>query len=63
MGKRYSQHSDMCGCERCSLQYESDNPRPVYDVVDDPDVLDCGCDAYYGCTCWDEDDYDDYNLE
>lgn len=53
MGKRYVQHSDMCGCERCAKQWECENPRPVFDEIDDPDVLDCGCDAWRGCTCWD----------
>ena len=56
MGKVYVPHSDMCGCERCARQYEREHPQPVYDVVDDPDVLDCGCSAWRGCTCWDYDD-------
>ena len=58
MGKRYVQHSDMCGCERCALQWERENPQPVFDAVEDPDVLDCGCDAWRGCDCaqWDFDD-------
>jgi hypothetical protein len=47
MGK----HSDMCGCERCALQWGGENPGPVYDCVEDPDVLDCGCDAWRGCDC------------
>lgn len=53
MGKRYIQHSDMCGCERCALEWETENPRPVFDVVDDPDILDCGCSRDRGCTCYD----------
>ena len=51
MGKRYVQHADMCGCERCARQYECDNPRPVYDEIEDPNVLDCGCNAWRGCNC------------
>lgn len=61
MGKRYVQHSDLCGCERCAIQADRDYPQPVFDVVEDPDVLDCGCDAWRGCDCayWDDpgDDY------
>lgn len=38
MGKRYVEHSDMCGCERCALEWErEDGPRKVFDVVEDPD--------------------------
>lgn len=55
MGKRYEQHSDLCGCDRCALQWESENPRPVYDVIEDPEFLDCGC---HGSRC-DCPDYDD----
>lgn len=51
MGIEYIRHSDMCGCERCAAQWDSENPMPVYDKVDNPDILDCGCDAYYGCEC------------
>jgi hypothetical protein len=61
MGKRYVQHSDLCGCERCARQWERENPQPVFDEVEDPNVLDCGCDALRGCDCgyWDDpgDDY------
>ena len=55
MGKRYEQHSDMCGCERCARQAESESPRPIFDVVDDPDVRDCGCPYWRSCDCdfWD----------
>ena len=59
MGKTYVQHSDMCGCERCAAQWDRDHPRPVFDVVDDPDILDCGCPAWSGCDCWEGPDYDD----
>lgn len=58
MGKRYEQHSDMCGCERCARQADSDSPRPVWDVIEDPDYLDCGCRVGY-CDCDDYPDYDD----
>lgn len=54
MGKRYVQHSDMCGCERCAREWDHENPHPVFDVVDDPDILDCGCEPGY-CRCWDDD--------
>lgn len=56
MGKRYVQHSDMCGCERCAAQADREYPRPVYDVVEDPEILDCGCSVWRGCDCarWEE---------
>ena len=53
MGKRYIQHSDLCGCERCAIQADRENPQPVFDAVDDPSVMDCGCDVNRGCDCWD----------
>lgn len=58
MGKVYVQHSDMCGCERCAHAADFELTTPVFDVVEDPDVLDCGCDAWRGCSCaeWDYDD-------
>ena len=59
MGKRYVAHSDMCGCDRCAAQYETDSPRQVFDVIDDPDVMDCGCDSYRGCACYQYNDVDD----
>lgn len=52
MGKRYEQHSDLCGCSRCALEAESDNPRPVFDIVED-DTIDDELDGDY------DDDYDD----
>ncbi|MNX74905.1 hypothetical protein D3C86_1063600 [compost metagenome] len=58
MGVRYVQHSDLCGCNRCAKQWEAENPRPVFDAVEDPNVLDCGCDADR-CYCPDYDDFDD----
>jgi len=60
MGKRYVRHSDLCGCERCAIQWDSEYPQPVFDLADDPDILDCGCDAYRGCDCaeWDYDNYE-----
>lgn len=58
MGKKYVQHSDLCGCERCARQWDTENPRPVFDAVEDPDILDCGCELGY-CTCWDDDGYYD----
>lgn len=51
MGKRYISHSDMCGCSRCAIQAEREYPQIVYDEIEDENVLDCGCDAYRGCTC------------
>lgn len=59
MGKRYIEHSDMCGCERCAVQWERENPGKVFDEVEDPDILDCGCDAWRGCDCYDYDPSDD----
>lgn len=59
MGKRYIQHSDLCGCERCAIEAERDNPQPVFDEIEDPDILNCGCDAYDGCRC----EYDGYDDE
>lgn len=49
-------HSDMCGCERCARAYECDVPYTVYDHVEDPDILECGCSAWRGCDCQDYDD-------
>jgi hypothetical protein len=62
MGKRYVQHSDLCGCERCAREWDRENPRPVFDEVEDPSICDgCGADRHY-CRCWEypPDDYDDY---
>lgn len=56
MGIRYEQHSDMCGCSRCAAQADRENPQPVYDKVNDPEIMDCGCPYYRGCDCayWDD---------
>lgn len=51
MGKRWVRHPDRCGCERCAVAWESENPQPVFDEVEGPDIMDCGCDRYYGCDC------------
>lgn len=51
MGKRYVQHSYLCGCVRCAAEWDRENPGPVYDVVEDPTILDCGCPAWRGCDC------------
>lgn len=51
MGKRFIQHSDMCGCERCAIQAEMDEPRPVFDEIEDPEIMDCGCSVWQGCNC------------
>lgn len=59
MGKRYKQHSDLCGCERCAVQAERENPQPVYDEIEDPEVMDCGCSVWSGCRCYDYPDYGD----
>ena len=53
MGKRYVPHSDMCGCSRCAAQSELENPQQVFDAIDDPDILDCGCSKFNGCSCED----------
>lgn len=58
MGIRYIEHSDMCGCERCALQWERETPGKVFDKVEDPSVLNCGCDAGH-CNCWDDYGWDD----
>ena len=52
MGIRYEQHSDLCGCDRCARQWETEHPQPVWDKVDDPDYLYCGCHASR-CDCFD----------
>jgi hypothetical protein len=65
MGKVYVQHSDLCGCERCAAQWDREYPQPVFDLVDDPDTLDCGCPAWRGCDCYDpslDDDGDPASL-
>ena len=54
MGKRFVQHSDMCGCERCAVQWDREFPQPVFDAVEDPNILECGCEVGY-CRCWDDD--------
>ena len=59
MGKIAVPHSDLCGCERCAAQWDREHPGQVYDMVEDPDTLDCGCSAISGCSCWDDDPYDD----
>lgn len=51
MGKRYIPHSDMCGCTRCAIQGDSEIPQQVFDVVEDPNTLSCGCDKDRGCNC------------
>lgn len=59
MGKKFVQHEDMCGCERCAAAWDSENPRPVFDMVEDPNTLDCGCSAWSGCNCYDYEDNGD----
>lgn len=51
MGTRYVQHSDMCGCERCAIQADREHPALVFDMIEDPEVLDCGCSVYSSCDC------------
>lgn len=68
MGKRYIQHSDTCGCERCARVMDLDDSgngrAQVWDCVEDPDILDCGCDAWRGCDCYNYDDCgDDYDED
>ena len=58
MGIHWEQHSDLCGCERCAIQWQTEHPQPVWDKVDDPDYLDCGCYADR-CDCYDYDEGDD----
>lgn len=58
MGIRYEQHSDMCGCDRCAKQWETEHPSPVYDRIEDPNVRDCGCHMDDRCDCYDY-DYDE----
>jgi hypothetical protein len=61
MGKRYIPHSDMCGCERCAAEWDTESPRQVFDVVEDPDVCDY-CGGEDG-RCYCADDPDDYEEE
>jgi hypothetical protein len=64
MGKRYEQHSDMCGCERCARKADNGDNSPTFDVIDDPDYLDCGCPrGYCDCGDWDDDDWDDDDYD
>lgn len=61
MGKRYVQHSDLCGCERCAIQADREHPSPVFDEIEDPNVCN-GCGGEGGrCYCWDDpgDDFED----
>lgn len=30
---KYIPHSDMCGCNRCARQWETENPQQVFDEV------------------------------
>lgn len=60
MGKRYIEHSDMCGCERCAVEWERENPSRVWDEISDPDYFDCGCAKWRGCDCAAYDYADDY---
>lgn len=64
MGKRYISHDSMCGCERCARSADSELPGPVFEIVFDPDYLDCGCHASR-CDCddWDDHLYDDSGYE
>ena len=41
--------------ERCARQWDTENPGPIFDEVEDASVLDCGCDAWRGCDCYDYD--------
>lgn len=52
MGKSYIQHSDLCGCERCARSADGSG-APVFDVVDDPDIRECGCSVFVSCDCED----------
>lgn len=55
IGKRYIEHSDMCGCERCARQWDRENPGRVFDVIEDPNVCSyCGDEGGGFCRCWDE---------
>lgn len=42
MGKRYEQHSDLCGCSRCAAKADRDDHSPTFDIIDDPSYCDCG---------------------
>lgn len=61
MGKRYEQHDSMCGCERCAREWELENPRPVFDAIEDPSYCDDCNEPREHCRCWDDpgDDYDE----
>lgn len=59
MGKKFIEHSGMCGCERCAVQWDREHPSPVFDIVDDPDTLDCGCSAWGDCRCYEFEDDED----
>ena len=54
MGRQWIPHSDLCGCEQCAAQADSENPRQVFDVVPSDDHYLCGCSIADGCECdWD----------
>ena len=59
MGKRYKQHSDMCGCSRCAAKADRGDFSPTFDVIDDPNMCDCG--AFERCdgSCMDDGPYRD----
>ncbi len=56
MGVEYIPHSDMCGCERCAAQADSEYPAQVFDRRENPEIMDCGCSVWSGCDCarWDD---------
>jgi len=51
MGFRYEPHSDLCGCDRCAMQADKEHPAQVFDKIEDPEIMDCGCSVYKGCSC------------
>ncbi len=55
MGRKYIPHSDLCGCERCAVQADQDNPQQVFDVIEDENYLNCGCHVdKCNCAEWDD---------
>jgi hypothetical protein len=54
MGKRYEQHDDLCGCDRCAHQWDTESPQPVFDVVEDPTYCEYCSEPPDYCRCWED---------
>ncbi|UTC29988.1 hypothetical protein STASHLEY_00540 [Brevundimonas phage vB_BpoS-StAshley] len=51
MGKKYIEHSDLCGCNTCAIKADNGDESKTFTVEEDPDYLDCGCSVWSNCDC------------